>query len=410
MTVWFITPWHGETAHLLPEYINAVQGGKVVVIDNATPADTMDAIGDAARQHDWYLISNRENRGFSQANNQGWQLVRSLAAHTDIVCFLNSDVRASGLATALEGNVRNGALYGPSLGRQLVLGRWIPYLEGWCIAATMDSWFDLDCCVGFQRMSKGEPVSMEIWPNHYGPGYWEDNSLCFFAMAEGYALVHLQLPVQHLGGQSSGGIEKMGEVLERNRALFVEEVRYLLQKPPELTPVRQRYLRELQTDSDIRHHLPLLYSYGGMLTVELGTRSGVSTAAFLASAEHRGGHVVSIDIADVSNLYRGHPQWTCIQGDSRHPELPKMVQDVHKDPINTLLIDTEHTYEQVTAELLLWAPYVRPGGTILCHDTETFPGVRAAIDDWIAGEAPLGTSVVYVLPNNGMGVITLGGK
>ena len=405
MTVWFITPWHGETKHLLPEYINAVEGGKVVVIDNATPEETQRALRQTADEHGWQFIRNEENRGFSTANNQGWWYVQQNGQSSDVVCFLNSDVRASGLATALEGNVRNGALYGPSLGRQLVLGRWIPYLEGWCIAAKLGSLWHLDS-LGFTSV----PGRELLWPEHYGPAYWEDNSLCLRAMGEGYALVHLQLPVQHLGGQS-GGIEKMGEVLERNRALFVEEVRGYLDYPkPKQTPVRQRYLRELQTDSDIRHHLPLLYSYGGMLTVELGTRSGVSTAAFLASAENRGGHVVSIDIADVSNLYRGHPQWTCIQGDSRHPELPKMVQDVHKDPINTLLIDTEHTYEQVTAELLLWAPYVRPGGTILCHDTETFPGVRAAIDDWIAGEAPLGTSVVYVLPNNGMGVITLGGK
>lgn len=399
MTVWFITPWHGETKHLLPEYINAVQGGKVVVIDNATPEETQRALQQAADEHGWYLISNRENRGFAPANNQGWKLMQSLAADKDTVCFLNSDVRASGLATALEGNVRIGGLYGPSLARQLVLGRWLPYLEGWCIAAKYRTWLLVEQCNG------------EVWPESYAPAYWEDNALSLRALHNGISLVHLQLPIQHLGGQS-GGIEKMGEVLERNRARFVAEVRDFLggYSHPKQTPVRQRYLRELQTDSDIRHHLPLLYSCGiGLLTVELGTRSGVSTSAFLASAENYGGHVVSVDIADVSALYRGHPNWTCIQGDSRHPELPKMIQGAHNKLIDTLLIDTEHTYEQVTAELMLWAPYVRPGGTILCHDTETFPGVRAAIDDWIAGEAPLGTSVVYVLPNNGMGVITLGG-
>lgn len=400
MTVWFITPWHGETKHLLPEYINAVQGASVVVIDNATPTATMTELEVAAKDYGWYIISNRENVGFAPANNQGWKLVQSLAKHNDIVCFINSDVRASGLATALEGNVRDGGIYGPSLARQLVLGRWIPYLEGWCIAANIDTWWELENIYG------------RVWPEEYAPAYWEDNSLCLRAMAEGYALVHLQLPVAHLGGQS-GGIENMGEVLERNRAQFVEELRASYPASmvtPEITPVRQRYLRELQRDSDIRHHLPLLYSHGGGLVVELGTRSGVSTSAFLAAAEKHGGHVVSIDIADVSNLYRGHPRWTCIQGDSRHPELPGMIQNAHKGMIDTLLVDTEHTYEQVTAELLLWAPYVRPGGHILCHDTETFPGVRGAIDDWIASEAPLGTSVVYVLPNNGMGVITLGGK
>lgn len=396
MTVWFITPWHGETKHLLPEYIKAVHGASVVVIDNRTPTATMTELEVAAKDYGWHLISNTENVGFAPANNQGWQLVLSLAPDTDIVCFMNSDVRADGLVEALQGNVCDGGLYGPSLARQLVLGRWLPYLEGWCIAATVRTW----------RLLGSHP-----WPEEYAPAYWEDNALSLRAIAKNDVLVHLQLPVQHLGGQS-GGIENMGEVLERNRALFVEKARQMLdsKKKPVMTPVRQRYLRELQTDTDIRHHLPLLYSHGGGLVVELGTRSGVSTSAFLAAAELRGGHVVSIDLADVSALYRGHPHWTCIQGDSRHTSLPTMIRDAHDNKlIDVLLIDTDHTYEQVTAELLLWAQHVRHSGIILCHDTETFPGVRAAIDDWIDSEAPFGTTVTYVLPNNGMGIITLGG-
>lgn len=399
MTVWFITPWHGATERLLPEYIKATKGGRVIAIDNATPHATAKALRVAADEHGWQLIRNEENRGFSQANNQGYWLSLKDAKLRDVVCFLNSDVRGDSLAAALEGNVDDQGLFGPSLGRQLVYGRWWPYLEGWCLSATVKTW---------RMLEQGG----EVWPSHYGPAYWEDNSVCLAAMVKGYAIVHLQLPVQHLGGQS-GGVAQMGELLEENRARFATEVRSALERAPKIeqTPVRQRYLRELQTDTDIRHHLPLLYSVAGGLVVELGTRTGVSTAAFLAAAEARGGHVVSVDIDDVSALYRGHPLWTCIQADSRHPELPAAARKVADGkPIDVLLIDTEHTYEQVTAELLLWAEHVKPGGYILCHDTETFPGVRGAIEDWVHSDAPEGTTVTYVLPNNGMGIIRLGGK
>jgi cephalosporin hydroxylase len=70
--------------------------------------------------------------------------------------------------------------------------------------------------------------------------------------------------------------------------------------------------------------------------------------------------------------------------------------------IDVLLIDTEHTYDQVTGELELWWPRVRVGGYVLAHDTETFPGVRAAIEDWLQVEHG---DVHYVLPCNGMAVI-----
>jgi predicted O-methyltransferase YrrM len=397
MTVWFITPWHGETHHLLPEYINAVQGGRVVVIDNATPLATADALKTAASEHGWHLITNTENVGFAPANNQGWHIVEEEGSDPDIVCFLNSDVRADGLATALEGNVRSHeALYGPSLGRQLVLGRWLPYLEGWCIAAKLWTW---------RKLFGSEP-----WPESYAPAYWEDNAVSLRALSCHFDLVHLQLPIQHLGGQS-GGIARMGEVLERNRAQFVAEARQVLPEEPKMTPVRQRYLQHLSRESDIQHHLPLLNAVARGTVVELGTRTGVSTAAFLDGVERRGGRVVSIDIDDVSRLYRGHPNWVCIQADSRDERLPDLVRkeaDIADERfIDVLFVDTEHTYEQVMGELDLWGPFVKRDGYILCHDTETFPGVRQAVSDW-AGEE--NATVTYVLPNNGMGVITLGGR
>lgn len=169
--------------------------------------------------------------------------------------------------------------------------------------------------------------------------------------------------------------------------------------------VKQLYQQYLNTPSDIQHHLPLLYSLARGNVVELGTRTGVSTSALLAGVEARGGLVTSIDIDDCSHLFKGHPQWFFRQGDSTDPSLAQWFWEdwEHDDRADLLFIDTIHTYEQVTAELTLWAERcVKPGGRILVHDPETFPGVRKAIEEFCQAR---GWSVVFVLPCHGMAVV-----
>jgi hypothetical protein len=389
-TIYYVTPWHGQTAQLIAEYAQATDGGVVIAVDNGTPPETAQAL----QQQAWKIIRNDLNAGFAVANNQGWDFVQSRAAgefyDDDIVCFVNSDVRAGGLTEALLGNVQHGSLYGPSLNMQMVLGHWMPYLEGWCVAATVHSW---------------SLLGDQPWPAEYIPAYWEDNALSLRALRAGIDLVHLQLPIQHLGGQS-GGVAQAGEAYEANRARYVAEVRDALRDRKLQSSVRGVYQHWLAQQTDIQHHLPLLNAVARGNVVELGTRMGVSTAALLEGVERHGGRVVSIDIADCSALFRGHPQWVCIQSDSRHPNLPATVaRELGTDAeqwIDVLLVDTEHTYDQVTAELELWWPLVRVGGYVLAHDTETFPGVRAAIEDWLQVEHG---DVHYVLPCNGMAVI-----
>ena len=173
-----------------------------------------------------------------------------------------------------------------------------------------------------------------------------------------------------------------------------------------MTPTKQRYLQLCHTQSDIQHHLPLLYSLARGNVVELGTRTGVSTAALLAGVEDRGGHVWSVDIDPCGHLFEGHPQWTFRQGDSRYPTQLWNYNEEPKGFVDFILIDTEHTVEMVSAELAAWADAVRPGGTICIHDTETFPGVRRAITGFCDAR---GWSVTYVLPCNGMAVIEVPG-
>lgn len=166
-----------------------------------------------------------------------------------------------------------------------------------------------------------------------------------------------------------------------------------------MTDTFQRYQQHLATPSDIQHHLPLLFSLARGNVLELGTRSGVSTAALLAGVERHGGFVHSVDIEDCRHVAEGHAQWFFIRGDSRNPEIAEQVDT----PIDLILIDTQHEYEIAQAELALWHTHLVPGGTICMHDTETFPGVRRAAQEFADAH---GWPITFVLPCHGMAVIT----
>ncbi len=166
------------------------------------------------------------------------------------------------------------------------------------------------------------------------------------------------------------------------------------------TDTFKRYQLACQTQSDIQHHLGLLFSLARGNVLELGTRGGVSTVALLAGVERAGGHVWSIDIEDCSGVLPPHEQWTFIQGDSRDPDLT--AQKTGGEPFDLVLIDTQHEYEIAQAELALWGPHLAQGGAICMHDIETFPGVRRAAREF-AERA--GWPIMYVLPCHGMAVI-----
>ena len=164
------------------------------------------------------------------------------------------------------------------------------------------------------------------------------------------------------------------------------------------TETYQRYQAAYATQSDIQHHLGLLFSLAHGNVLELGTRGGVSTMALLAGVERRGGHVTSVDIEDCSGVLPAHDQWTFVQGDSRDPVLPTRL---FKN-FDLILIDTEHTYEMASAELGLWWPYLNAGGVICMHDIVTFPGVGRAAREFAA---KMGWPITCVLPCHGMAVI-----
>lgn len=262
MTISIVTPWAGNTGlSLLPDYIAATLGAELILIDNGSDQETADALRELPPDRG-VLIRNETNLGFAAANNQGYA-----RATGDIIVFLNSDITGDPAWLQLVADdVQDGALYGPSVNQQLVYGLWLPYVEGWCVAATRATWDRLteQLCVPPLPIIHGETVlsldelaraRQEIhdfydsgrriapiashthiewiggnpggpWDAEGYPGpYWEDNDLCLRALEQSISLTHTAWPIQHKGGRTAGAIVKHGATFEANRATFASRVR-----------------------------------------------------------------------------------------------------------------------------------------------------------------------------------------
>ena len=148
------------------------------------------------------------------------------------------------------------------------------------------------------------------------------------------------------------------------------------------------YMDRLSKWSDIQDDLPFLYetakSREKVRVLELGTRRGNSTLAFLAAAEAADGHVWSSDIFPVLSDPNGmrpwsrHPRWTFIQGDDTDP----VVQAQLPAEVDVLFIDTSHLYEHTLQELHAFMPRVVKGGIALFHDTDLYMNVSGVEDDY----------------------------
>lgn len=160
--------------------------------------------------------------------------------------------------------------------------------------------------------------------------------------------------------------------------------------------VRQQYEDRCKVPSDIVEHLPTLYDLvvreDARTVVELGVRTGNSTAALLAAIETTGGHLWSVDIrlmpfAHLDPLKRAAGDaWTFILGDDMR------VAGRLPEAIDVLFIDSSHHFDHTLAELRLYGPRAK---WIVLHDTELehpdgapptdppFP-VKCAVEVWAA--------------------------
>lgn len=88
--------------------------------------------------------------------------------------------------------------------------------------------------------------------------------------------------------------------------------------------------------------------------------------------------------------------------DNPFPAVPSNLRDLYRfvhgnsweviprvGPAEVYVIDTDHTDECLTKELNALWPSLMPGGVILLHDCETFPGLRNAITRFLRSHTEL---------------------
>ena len=132
--------------------------------------------------------------------------------------------------------------------------------------------------------------------------------------------------------------------------------------------LESEYHRLCATPSDIYEHLPTFVALVERLqarhVIELGTRTGVSTIAWLHALTATQGRLTSIDIDERPDI-GDHDGWTFIQGDDLDPAIVSKLE-----PAEIVFIDTSHLYDQTVKELNLYRWLVKPGGVLVLHDTE----------------------------------------
>jgi hypothetical protein len=125
---------------------------------------------------------------------------------------------------------------------------------------------------------------------------------------------------------------------------------------------------------NIDQHLPIIRAYASLCShvTELGVDRGFSTSALLASgaATVRGYDLVrlpEVDLLEQVAAVEGI-DFKFVLGDSRKVVI---------EPTELLLVDTDHTYDQVTAELRQHSNQV--SRFLIFHDVHTFPDIVPAI-------------------------------
>jgi predicted O-methyltransferase YrrM len=111
--------------------------------------------------------------------------------------------------------------------------------------------------------------------------------------------------------------------------------------------IQTLYANNKNTQSDINEHLPVLHRLAFKVNtiVEMGTRNGESTSAFLAAIEGTDKKLTCYDLyrSPVVNHFNHIKNFTFIQADTLKIDIEKA---------DLLFIDTLHTYYQLYNELV----------------------------------------------------------
>lgn len=138
------------------------------------------------------------------------------------------------------------------------------------------------------------------------------------------------------------------------------------------------------------------------LVIETGTFRGGSALFYAETLTGiNNGRVVTIDVKDEADLaMTGHGRITRLHGSSVSPEILDIVGDLDRltkaDVLarggkTLVVLDSDHSYDHVLAELRAYAPLVSEGSYLVVEDTNT-PGPAEAVKDFLS--SPEGSSFV----------------
>ena len=120
------------------------------------------------------------------------------------------------------------------------------------------------------------------------------------------------------------------------------------------------------------------------LVLETGTHEGYSTSCIASALWFLGqqGAVMTIDPAPLKQVWQGtelekHIRLVKKMSQEAKPEVQAFLNGRQFD---MLVLDSDHHYDTIMDELIIYEPMLRDGGVILLHDTLFFDGVGMAVE------------------------------
>jgi hypothetical protein len=169
--------------------------------------------------------------------------------------------------------------------------------------------------------------------------------------------------------------------------------------------LNNKYEHACNNKSDINEHIPVLKKYADECNhiTEFGTRTGVSTWAWLAS---------KAKVIRCFDMDRGVERY--IKDHFKVVEDDKLNKDftftcvnttaigLEIEPTDLLFVDTDHTYVQCSKELKMHAHKVSK--YIIFHDTTLCPDLNKAINEFLENNKEWKVDIVLT-NNNGLTVL-----
>lgn len=182
---------------------------EVIIVDNGSHFTTvryLDFLASVDKEHRIRVIHNVENIGFGPGNNQG-----ALVSKGDILVFTQTDVVIHEDVTSMLELLKSDILYGDKLydydtGWNKFGDVIVPYLGGYFITCTRETWFKIG---GF------DPI--------YVPADFEDVDLSYTTVKMGIQLKQLSMRMTHRSGGTWSQFPNRNEVTLKNRALFAKK-------------------------------------------------------------------------------------------------------------------------------------------------------------------------------------------